>query len=70
VPLTWGELRLSLDPHSFHRAHGPQAPRELKADPWAGYWRCRQKLTLSSPGGRRAAKRSADNIGPLVHFFG
>ena len=45
VPLTWEELRVSLDPRSFTVLTVPKRLAKLKADPWVGYWQCRQKLT-------------------------
>jgi bifunctional non-homologous end joining protein LigD len=45
VPLTWDELRVSLDPRSFNLLTVLNRLAKLKADPWAGYWKCRQKLT-------------------------
>ena len=46
VPLTWDELRVSLDPRSFTVLTVPKRLGRLKTDPWAGYWKCRQKLTV------------------------
>jgi len=46
VPLTWEELRVSLDPRSFTVLTLPKRLAKLKTDPWAGYWKCRQKLTV------------------------
>ena len=46
VPITWEELRVSLDPRSFTVLTLPKRLARLKADPWAGYWKCRQKLTV------------------------
>jgi len=45
VPLTWEELRVSLDPGSLTVLTVPKRLARLKTDPWAGYWKCRQKLT-------------------------
>lgn len=45
VPLTWEELRISLSPQSFTILTLPNRLSKLKTDPWAGYWKCRQKLT-------------------------
>ena len=45
VPVTWEELRVSLDPRSFSVLTVPKRLAKLKADPWAGYWTCRQRLT-------------------------
>ena len=46
VPITWEELRVSLSPQSFTVLTIPKRLRKLKSDPWAGYWTCRQKLTM------------------------
>ena len=45
VPLTWEELRDSLNPQGFTVATVPARLARLKSDPWLGYWKCRQKLT-------------------------
>jgi bifunctional non-homologous end joining protein LigD len=45
VPITWEELRLSLLPDSFTVQTVPRRLSKLARDPWAGYWRSRQKLT-------------------------
>jgi bifunctional non-homologous end joining protein LigD len=45
VPLTWEELRVSLDPSTLTVLTVPKRLTRLKADPWADYWKCRQKLT-------------------------
>jgi bifunctional non-homologous end joining protein LigD len=45
VPLGWEELRVSLDPRSFTVVTLPKRLTRLKTDPWADYWKCRQKLT-------------------------
>ena len=45
VPLTWDELRVSINPHSFTVLTVPQRLSKLKGDPWGGYWKHRQKLT-------------------------
>jgi bifunctional non-homologous end joining protein LigD len=46
VPLTWEELRVSLDPRSLTVLTLPKRLARLKTDPWAGYWKCRQRLTI------------------------
>jgi bifunctional non-homologous end joining protein LigD len=45
VPLTWKELTTSLDPGAFTVQTVPRRLAKLRADPWAGYWRTKQKLT-------------------------
>ncbi len=45
VPLTWEELKTSLDPQAFTVRTLAKRLGKLKGDPWAGYWKCRQKLT-------------------------
>ena len=45
MPITWEELRVSLDARSFTVLTTPGRLAKLKADPWAAYWTCRQKLT-------------------------
>jgi bifunctional non-homologous end joining protein LigD len=46
VPLTWDELRTSLNPQGFTVLTVPKRLAKLKNDPWAGYWKSRQKLTV------------------------
>jgi len=46
VPLTWDELRVSLNPQSFTVLTLAKRLAKLKADPWLDYWKSRQKLTL------------------------
>jgi bifunctional non-homologous end joining protein LigD len=45
VPLTWTELRASLDPLSFTVRTVPRRLAWLRRDPWHDYWTSRQKLT-------------------------
>jgi bifunctional non-homologous end joining protein LigD len=45
VPLTWDELRVSPSPQSFTVVTMPRRLAKLKGDPWADYWKSRQKLT-------------------------
>jgi bifunctional non-homologous end joining protein LigD len=45
VPVAWEELRVSLDPRALTVATVPTRLARLKGDPWAAYWKCRQKLT-------------------------
>ena len=45
VPITWDELKPSLDPQRLTVASVPSRLARAKADPWKEYWTCRQKLT-------------------------
>ena len=45
TPITWTELKPSLDPRRFTIATVPTRVERLKNDPWQGYWTCRQTLT-------------------------
>ena len=57
VPLTWDELRTSLNPRSFTVLTVPKRLAKLRGDPWKGYGECRQKLTaklIRAVGGRGA----------------
>ena len=45
VPITWAELRASLDPASFTVRTVPRRLARLRRDPWHDYWTSRQKLT-------------------------
>jgi bifunctional non-homologous end joining protein LigD len=45
VPLAWDELRPTLDPRSLTLLTVPSRLARLKRDPWAEYWKARQKLT-------------------------
>jgi bifunctional non-homologous end joining protein LigD len=45
VPIGWDELRATLNPQSFTLMTVPRRLQRLSSDPWAGYWRSRQKLT-------------------------
>jgi bifunctional non-homologous end joining protein LigD len=45
TPITWNELRTTLDPQSLTMATVPRRLSRLISDPWKGYWVCRQKLT-------------------------
>jgi bifunctional non-homologous end joining protein LigD len=46
LPVSWDELRTSLDPQAFTVFTVPRRLAKLKSDPWKGYWQSRQKLTL------------------------
>jgi bifunctional non-homologous end joining protein LigD len=45
VPVSWHELRESLDSQRFTLRTVPARLRRLRADPWEAYWTCRQRLT-------------------------
>jgi bifunctional non-homologous end joining protein LigD len=45
VPISWEELRPRLKPESFSVKTVPTRVRRRRADPWAGYWNCCQRLT-------------------------
>jgi bifunctional non-homologous end joining protein LigD len=45
VPLTWAELKSSLDPAALTVLTVPKRLARLRKDPWADYWTSRQKLT-------------------------
>jgi bifunctional non-homologous end joining protein LigD len=45
VPVTWNELKPSLDPASFTIATVPRRLAKLRRDPWADYHAAKQKLT-------------------------
>jgi bifunctional non-homologous end joining protein LigD len=45
VPLTWDELRPTLDPRSFAVVSVIGRLGTLRTDPWKRYWTLRQKLT-------------------------
>jgi bifunctional non-homologous end joining protein LigD len=45
VPMTWRELEGLKAPPSFDVRTVPARLANLAADPWAGYWTCRQRLT-------------------------
>jgi bifunctional non-homologous end joining protein LigD len=45
VPITWDELKPSLQPQALTAATLPARLARLRADPWQGYWRSRQRLT-------------------------
>jgi bifunctional non-homologous end joining protein LigD len=45
MPVTWDELRPTLDPRGFTIDTVPRRLVRLSEDPWKGYWSARQKLT-------------------------
>jgi len=45
VPISWAELKTSLDPAAFTVHSVPKRLARLRNDPWAAYWKTRQKLT-------------------------
>ncbi|MFL5433565.1 MAG: DNA ligase D, partial [Myxococcales bacterium] len=44
-PVAWDELGARLDPASFTVQTVPRRLARLRKDPWAGYFRSRQRLT-------------------------
>ena len=46
VPVTWDELRTSLNPQGFTVLTVPRRLAKMKSDPWKTYWNSRQKLTV------------------------
>jgi bifunctional non-homologous end joining protein LigD len=51
VPLAWEELQRGLKPDQYTVENLPRRLSSLKADPWARYFKLRQKI--AAPGGRR-----------------
>jgi bifunctional non-homologous end joining protein LigD len=45
VPITWEQLKPSLQPESFTALTVPARFARLQSDPWTGYWTSRQRLT-------------------------
>jgi bifunctional non-homologous end joining protein LigD len=45
VPLTWDELKTSLNPQAFTVLTLPGRLKKLKGEPWKAYWTSRQRLT-------------------------
>jgi bifunctional non-homologous end joining protein LigD len=45
IPLSWEELRITLSPQSFTVLTVAKRLAKLKSDPWASYWKCKQRLT-------------------------
>jgi bifunctional non-homologous end joining protein LigD len=48
VPVAWDELGARLDPASFTVQTVPRRLARLRKDPWAGYFRSRQRLTQAA----------------------
>ena len=49
VPLRWAELKAAFDPASFTVLTVEKRLARLREDPWAEYWKCRQRLPRSTP---------------------
>jgi bifunctional non-homologous end joining protein LigD len=49
IPLRWSELRTSLDPSAFTMRRVERRLSRQPTDPWAAYWRCRQRLPRRTP---------------------
>ena len=47
VPIAWTELKESLDPRSFTVGSVPRRLKRLRKDPWAEYFKLRQRFTPS-----------------------
>jgi bifunctional non-homologous end joining protein LigD len=47
VPLSWEELSPKIPPDHYTALTLRDRLARLKRDPWEGYWRCRQKLTVA-----------------------
>lgn len=59
VPITWNELKTSLDPLRFTIDTVPRRLERLRADPWKNYWTIRQQLTktqLKAAAGGRSVR--------------
>ena len=56
VPITWDELKPTLDPKMFSIVTVPSRLKKRRTDPWKDYWRCRQQLT---PAMVKAADRAS-----------
>ncbi|HUQ18306.1 MAG TPA: non-homologous end-joining DNA ligase [Gemmatimonadaceae bacterium] len=47
VPITWNDLKSSLNPSSFTIQTVPRRLAKLRTDAWKGYWTTKQRLTDS-----------------------
>ena len=48
VPLAWDELEPRLRPDRYTVRSVPDRVRRLVRDPWAPYWRCRQRVAANA----------------------
>ncbi len=48
MPITWDELTSRLRPERFTAATTTRRLARLRADPWAGYWTVRQRVTAAA----------------------
>jgi bifunctional non-homologous end joining protein LigD len=48
MPIAWTELTAKLDPASFTVATAPARVERRRADPWADYFKARQRLSRAS----------------------
>jgi bifunctional non-homologous end joining protein LigD len=55
VPIAWSELGVRLRPERLTVRTVPRRLARLRRDPWAGYWRTRQRLTPAMTRAVRAA---------------
>ena len=46
MPISWAQLKPSLNPGQFSVTTVRRYLATRKADPWRGYWRARQRLKL------------------------
>jgi bifunctional non-homologous end joining protein LigD len=46
VPLSWNELDASLRSDAFTTEKVIERLKKMRRDPWAGYWKCAQKLPI------------------------
>jgi len=54
TPIAWEELATRLRPARFTLKTVPRRLRALGADPWRGYWKCRQRLPAAPFNGSAA----------------